>query len=602
VTVTGRAAWAVPLVLMVWGARLALHRAEERARALLAPIFVAILAVALAAWEPPAPWAHAFGLGGMFGDTGLGLLLTVLPFGDGVLAVLAGAGALALGAWVLGVTGPELREARRLGTLGLVLGYDCALRWGAAGAVLLREALEAGRARGVQAWEARRERLAEAREALLAEERALRAVPDRPEGGTAPAMGRPRAAIVRAEAPVRAMPPAVVPALGATLDDVADRRADPAPEDDGPWTFEGDWEDAEDEPAHLPFGATPADMPPADLASDDSTFADPLPPALVAPLRADHVPAPPARGFLHALLRRARGEPDEAPAASGEPATDGDRIRARIGDAIRARTAGPELRAMPPSALGAVLAGGPTLLPVPVPTLPVVAAPSVAEAPAPVARLAAPPRPAPAAQPAPRPAAPRPVAPRPAPTAPHYETPPLDLLADPAAVRRHHLPDEALATNARLLESVLDDYGVKGEIAAVRPGPVVTMYELEPAPGLKASRVIGLSDDIARSMEALSARVSTVPGRNVIGIELPTRSRERSCLREIIAAPAFDDPGMRLPLASARTSAASRSIANLAKMPHLLIAGTTGSGKSVAINTMILSLLYSSRPRNAGSS
>ena len=120
-----------------------------------------------------------------------------------------------------------------------------------------------------------------------------------------------------------------------------------------------------------------------------------------------------------------------------------------------------------------------------------------------------------------------------------YEYPPLNLLTNPAEVTRHHLSDDALEQNARMLEAVLDDYGVKGEITSVRPGPVVTMYELEPAPGLKASRVIGLSDDIARSMSALSARVSTVPGRTVIGIELPNAMREKVVLREIIAARDF---------------------------------------------------------------
>ena len=157
---------------------------------------------------------------------------------------------------------------------------------------------------------------------------------------------------------------------------------------------------------------------------------------------------------------------------------------------------------------------------------------------------------------------------------------------------RHHLSDVALEQNARMLEAVLDDYGVKGEIVSVRPGPVVTMYELEPAAGLKASRVIGLADDIARSMSALSARVSTVPGRSVIGIELPNERREKVVLREILSARDFGDSSMALPLALGKDIGGAPVVANLAKMPHLLIAGTTGSGKSVAINTMILSLLY----------
>jgi len=177
-----------------------------------------------------------------------------------------------------------------------------------------------------------------------------------------------------------------------------------------------------------------------------------------------------------------------------------------------------------------------------------------------------------------------------------YETPPLGLLSNPVEIVRHHLSDRALEENARMLENVLDDYGVKGEIASVSPGPVVTMYELEPAPGLKASRVIGLADDIARSMSALAARVSTVPGRSVIGIELPNAHREKVLLREILSARDFGDSTMRLPLALGKNIAGEPVVANLAKMPHLLIAGTTGSGKSVAINTMILSLLYKLSP------
>jgi S-DNA-T family DNA segregation ATPase FtsK/SpoIIIE len=177
-----------------------------------------------------------------------------------------------------------------------------------------------------------------------------------------------------------------------------------------------------------------------------------------------------------------------------------------------------------------------------------------------------------------------------------YELPPLGLLAAPSTVQRYTLSEEALEENARMLESVLDDYGVKGEIVSVRPGPVVTMYELEPAPGLKASRVIGLADDIARSMSALSARVSTVPGRTVIGIELPNATREKVVLREILSARDFGDSQMRLPLALGKDIGGEPVVANLAKMPHLLIAGTTGSGKSVAINTMILSLLYKLTP------
>jgi len=173
-----------------------------------------------------------------------------------------------------------------------------------------------------------------------------------------------------------------------------------------------------------------------------------------------------------------------------------------------------------------------------------------------------------------------------------YDAPPLSLLEAARPGEAPPLPRDALDQNARMLEAVLDDYGVRGEIGDVRPGPVVTLYELEPAPGTKASRVIGLSDDIARSMCAIATRVSTVPGRNVIGIELPNATRERVLLREMLSSPVYEDAGYRLALALGKDIAGEPVVANLARMPHLLIAGTTGSGKSVAINTMILSLLY----------
>ncbi len=174
-----------------------------------------------------------------------------------------------------------------------------------------------------------------------------------------------------------------------------------------------------------------------------------------------------------------------------------------------------------------------------------------------------------------------------------YELPPLDLLSLPSRVQTETKIDEAaLEQNARLLETVLDDFGVKGQIVKVRPGPVVTLYELEPAPGTKASRVIGLADDIARSMSAVSARVATVPGRNVIGIELPNAKRETVFLRELLSTKHYEDGRLGLPLALGKDIGGDPVIADLARMPHLLIGGTTGSGKSVAVNTMILSLLY----------
>ena len=174
--------------------------------------------------------------------------------------------------------------------------------------------------------------------------------------------------------------------------------------------------------------------------------------------------------------------------------------------------------------------------------------------------------------------------------------PPLDLLKPPPAAPARRVDATALAQNARLLEGVLEDFGVRGRIGEVRPGPVVTMYELEPAPGIKASRIIGLADDIARSMSALSARVAVVPGRNVIGIELPNASRETVSLSELLASAAFESRNPTLPLILGKDISGEAVVADLAPMPHLLIAGTTGSGKSVGLNCMILSLLYRLTP------
>jgi len=177
-----------------------------------------------------------------------------------------------------------------------------------------------------------------------------------------------------------------------------------------------------------------------------------------------------------------------------------------------------------------------------------------------------------------------------------YALPSHDLLSSPRASDRCKLSAGEIEENGSMLESVLADFGVRGEIINARPGPVVTLYELEPAPGIKSSRVIGLSDDIARSMSKLSARVAVVPGRNAIGIELPNPVREKVYLRELLDDDDYADTSAKLPLCLGKTIGGESVIVDLTRMPHLLIAGTTGSGKSVAINTMILSLVYRFKP------
>ncbi len=215
----------------------------------------------------------------------------------------------------------------------------------------------------------------------------------------------------------------------------------------------------------------------------------------------------------------------------------------------------------------------------PAPVSPRIAAPAVAPRPAPARVQAA-------------------AAPRHRPTGNDgFELPSVELLVQAQASGRDPtLSPEALEHNARILEGVLEDFGVKGEIIHVRPGPVVTLYELEPAPGIKSSRVIGLADDIARSMSAIAARVAVVQGRNAIGIELPNQKRETVFLREIIDSQDFIGSKAKLAMSLGKTIGGEPVIADLAKMPHLLVAGTTGSGKSVAVNTMILSLLYRLSP------
>ncbi|MEL7513185.1 MAG: DNA translocase FtsK 4TM domain-containing protein [Pseudomonadota bacterium] len=489
--IVGQGSWAIAIVLVAWGIRFALHSGADRAlgRLIFAPIAVAFGSIYAATLQPGPAWelTHNFGLGGLFGDTVVGALLTILPLGSilavKVMSALMGLGLLALGAFVMGFTRPELFKIGRFLIIGMVMTYALLMNLlgrGAGGAVAVARAMRAKRTARLE-----------------------------------------------------------------------------------------EYEDADDEQLY------------------DDEYED------------SYEPEKP--GLLASLIRRPQPMPEAELIEQGSYAADveapgEDRIKAKISDAIRNRVRqkpilqlqprnadfdAVQLRAEPPlTAQPDALQLQPEMQPAAIP---------VAE---PKKVVQQPPRkkvqPSKQAQAEAQPTL--------FDSANGFELPPLGLLETPEVIQRHHLSDEALEENARMLESVLDDYGVKGDIVSVRPGPVVTMYELEPAPGLKASRVIGLADDIARSMAALSARVSTVPGRSVIGIELPNENREKVLLREILSAREFGDTNMRLPLALGKNIGGDPIVANLAKMPHLLIAGTTGSGKSVAINTMILSLLYKLSP------
>jgi S-DNA-T family DNA segregation ATPase FtsK/SpoIIIE len=171
--------------------------------------------------------------------------------------------------------------------------------------------------------------------------------------------------------------------------------------------------------------------------------------------------------------------------------------------------------------------------------------------------------------------------------------PGLNLIQEtpPSAETTQDSP-EILREKAEMLESVLADFKVEGEIVSIHPGPVVTLYELEPAPGVKSTRVISLADDIARSMSVISVRCAVVPGRNVIGIEMPNEVRQTVYMRDMLSSRTFEKSKAALPLILGKDIGGQPIMADLAKMPHLLVAGTTGSGKSVAVNTMIMSLLY----------
>lgn len=552
--IVGWGSWGIALVLLVWGVRFAFHLGEERAvgRLIFAPIAIAVASIYAATLIPDAEWraTHSFGLGGLFGDTVMGALLTLLPIGSHLMVKLTSLvmaiSMLGLGVFVFGFTRVEVSRGLKFTLIGVIMAYGGLMTLLGRGA---SSAIEAARERKAQRAE---------RNALLAEQMEIdRLAAEEMQAAQVAEMQPEYQPIAFAASAPEPLPTPEPEERGGFLSRMPSliRRSDPLPE---PELIETD--DVEG------FDAMPGD---------------------------DRIRAK----IADVIRSRSGNEPEQEPDPN-LPLTKG---RGRGPDPLLLDTAGGvELRPEPPL----------TSMQVAQVVEPVFDAPIDAAQALPLATPAAELPPIPVAEP--RKVVQNPTRKAPAPsrraqaeaqpalafeeTGAAFELPPLSLLANPDVVKRHHLSDEALEENARMLESVLDDYGVKGEIVSVRPGPVVTMYELEPAPGLKASRVIGLSDDIARSMAALSARVSTVPGRSVIGIELPNENREMCVLREVLAARDFGDSNQSLPLALGKDIGGDPIVANLAKMPHLLIAGTTGSGKSVAINTMILSLLYKLTP------
>jgi S-DNA-T family DNA segregation ATPase FtsK/SpoIIIE len=565
--IVGWGAWGIAIVLGVWGIRFALHRGQDRAmgRLIFAPIYVALGAIYAATLAPGSEWieTHSFGLGGLFGDTVMGAILTVLPIGSTftikLMSLIMGAAILVFGAFVLGFTKPELRRVGRFMLIGVIMAYAGlmnVLGRGATGAVQAAHGLQA---RQADRRERARVEAAEAAEFAVSQSAFMAPPAPSEENIFADDFAEPKTGLL-------ARMPSLI------------KRPEALPEQELVETMHGDYDNIE-QPGEDRIKSKIADVIKSRVRSTTAVHTN-----ITAPLTKGRGSGPDP--LVLNTVRNTDQPPLTATPLRAEPPLTASRL-----------------------SINSVAPAAPTIQPAPVQETIPVAEPAplpLAPAPAPEAPSipVAEPRKVVVQQPLRKPVQPSKQAQAEAQptltfedTHPGFELPPLNLLESPDTVQRLHLSDEALEENARMLESVLDDYGVKGEIVAVRPGPVVTMYELEPAPGLKASRVIGLADDIARSMAALSARVSTVPGRSVIGIELPNEHREKVVLREILAARDFGDSNMRLPLALGKDIGGDPIVANLAKMPHLLIAGTTGSGKSVAINTMILSLLYKLTPQ-----
>ena len=565
--IIGWSSWVFSLVLVVWGVRFVCHAGSDRAlgRIVFLPVALALSSMYASTLVPWDTWTHSYGLGGLFGDTVLGILLNNLPIapalGIKVISVIMALILICALAFLLGFSRVEIRAFRRFLLVGIILSYASLMHVLGRGTVgTLRFAQQAQQKRRLAQTTAATQTAAASQNTAVGQSPMV----DRgnwdvrlQDGSKAygqsdvdPATPEGLSFLSRMPGFVQRTEPLIAPASPRTpqaelVERTPDIRLENMPDD-----------------AQIKVkiaNVIKSRVTQSSGLTDEATTPlpqDPFYPEV--PTVSDHTTSwerEPLSGFdaeptLHAQSLRPDGDFDQAPGLDLDE-HDGSGM-GPMGMGLPAGVSNRKVvhhtqrKALQASTRAAAEAQ---------PTLQFEDQTSTA-----------------------------------------YELPPLALLADGSDIVPHQLSDEALEENARMLESVLDDYGVKGDIVSVRPGPVVTMYELEPAPGLKASRVIGLSDDIARSMSALSARVSTVPGRSVIGIELPNEHREKVALREILSSREFGDSAQRLPLALGKDIAGDPVVANLAKMPHLLIAGTTGSGKSVAINTMILSLLYKLTP------
>ena len=574
--IIGWSSWLLALVLVGWGVRFIVHKGSDRVlgRTVFIPIAVALSSIYASTLVPWDTWTHSYGLGGLFGDTVLGILLQIIPtnvaLGIKIISLIMGLVIVCAAAFVLGFSMIELRMAGQFLLVGTILAYATLMRGlGQGTAETVRFAQQVQQKRRQATF------TAEPSDFLQAASQADRQLqPDNTEAQVqAQAQPFTQSLINRAAEPenlsflsgfVKRTEPLIAPVA---MPDQADMAA--------PDRIQGELP-----PAELVEGVPNIKL---ENPPDDAQLKVKI--ANVIKSRVDYAsevtaqtPTPVEESYENKVAMR----------GSEEATSWRESALNSFGDE---RLMNPNSAAFEDNFAQALNLewdeAAPHDLTRPHPVLTAAAA---------SARKVVNHQPRKTLQASTRAAAEAQPALQFDDKTTSFELPPLALLADASEVVRHHLSDEALEENARMLESVLDDYGVKGDIVSVRPGPVVTMYELEPAPGLKASRVIGLADDIARSMSALSARVSTVPGRSVIGIELPNDYREKVVLREILASRDFGDSTQSLPLALGKDIAGDPVVANLAKMPHLLIAGTTGSGKSVAINTMILSLLYKLTP------